>query len=126
MAITKTMLLKRKVTLFNIANNNITDTLLEILDLLLAFKEGVCSGIVHSNDSKSLPALRAPLELAIKRMKISGDVVLVNLIEFLKLYWVLSYRVREASLSDTEILLDESTKKCYNELIKLYHGNCIF
>ena len=57
-------------------------------------------------------------------MKTSGDVGLLKTLEILKLYWVLSYRLREASTQD--ILLDESTKKCYADLIKLYHGNkCI-
>jgi len=83
----------------------------------------VCAGIIHNNDMKSFPVLRAPLDLAMKRMKTSGDVGLLKTLEILKLYWVLSYRLREASFSYKDILLDESTKKCYADLIKLYHGN---
>ena len=83
----------------------------------------MCAGIIHNNDIKSYPVLRAPLDLAIKRMKTSGDVGLLKTLEILKLHWVLSYRLREASLSYNDILLDESTKKCYADLIKLYHGN---
>jgi hypothetical protein len=100
--------------------------MIEMLDLIIAFKEGICAGIVQSNDIKSLPVLKAVLDLSIKRMAISGDIGLLKSLEVFKLYWVLSYRIREASIMSNEILLDNSTKKCYNELIKLYHGkNCI-
>ena len=117
------VILGKKVQSKNRCFNRNTNILLEILDLTIAFKEGVCAGIIHNNDIKSFPVLRAPLDLAIKTMKTSGDVGLLKTLEILKLYWVLSYRLREASFSYKDILLDESTKKCYADFIKLYHGN---